>query len=86
MTTRIQFQSDQGAAKAHAELIARADFRTALDVAMLEYVRQQSALAGDAARGDRIQGAHEFVSVFLSLAKLSSSPTRRDLDNLNHSN
>lgn len=84
MTTKAQFQADKGAIKAHASLIARVEFRAALDVAMLEYVRQQSVLADEPARGDRIQGAHEFVSVFLGLGNLTAKPTRRDSDNLNH--
>jgi len=83
-TPRQQFQAVEGARKRHADLITRAEFQIALDHAMLEYVYQQSKEVSDnsTAVAYRLQGAQQFLSVFLSLANLPTESTRPDLDNL----
>lgn len=75
------FQSSEQRVRKHAALISRSEFRDALDTAMLEYCRQESA-APDTGTGERIRGAHAFVSVFLGLAELRTTTTRTDPDNL----
>lgn len=80
-TPKQVFQASEGRIKKHASLISRPEFRDGLDTAMLEYCRQESATP-DAGTGDRIRGAHAFVSVFLNLAMIPSPITRTDPDNL----
>lgn len=78
--------------KAHADLVATPDFRTAVTVSLMEYVNQQQSVLNDildkgnsqegAAIAFRIQGARQFVDVLMNLHELPASHKHRDYDNL----
>lgn len=80
-TPKQTFRSIEGRVKRHADLIAKPALREALETAMLEYCRRQAATP-DPGTGERIKGAHDFVSVFLGLAEEETSDRHYDPDNL----
>lgn len=80
-TPKQVFQSSESRVKKHANLIARPEFRDAVDTAMLELCRQET-MDPDVDTGQRLRGAHAFMSVFLGLAEIRTAPVRNDPDNL----
>lgn len=84
MSPKQTFLQNQGAAKAHANLIAKPEFRSALDVAMLEFTRDAIKATADnpAAVAHRLEGAHQFVRTFLELSERVTITKTRDPDNL----
>lgn len=68
----------------HANLVSRSDFRTALDIAMLEYSEQLAGALTETpeAQAYKLRGAHEFVRVLLGLSRMPSKAPRTDHDNL----
>ena len=68
--------------KRHADLVASSPFRAFVAVALAEYASRQSKLFDSPARGDRLQGAHEFVDVLMNLSDLPTRVVRKDHDNL----
>lgn len=84
---RIPYIKDNNNVKAHHALVERDDLQTALNVALLEYIRRQSKLSapdlgGCAACHLRVQGAHEFLDTFLNLCETSQAAPHVDPTNL----
>lgn len=84
MSPKQQLLANPEAVKRHADLVARLDVHQFLDIAMLEYTNTQADRAEhkpDAA-AYRIQGAREFILIFLALSKQNTTTTRTDNLNL----
>lgn len=83
-TPRERFAADERSRDIHAKLIARSDFRIALDVAMAQYTHD--ALCGTtdnpAAVAYRLEGAKQFALTILSLSRPPSTRSARDTINL----
>lgn len=64
------------------DYLSNPDVRNLFDVAMAEFVRQETVKLKDPEIGPRIQGAHLFLNVLLGLANPIASRTRSITENL----
>lgn len=84
---REDFIKDPLRVKEHHQLVEDSFLRRSLEVALLEYQRRQTRLSapdlgGCAACHLRVQGAQEFLEVFLNLCETSQVTPRVDSTNL----
>lgn len=80
--SKADLMASEATRKRHADLIASTAFRSLQAVALLEYLTQQSKRADEPGTAYRLQGAREFVDLFLNLSGLPTGNARRDPDNL----
>lgn len=87
ITPKADLLKSEGRIKEHHKLVENEFLRDHLQTALLEYSKRQVALSapdlgGCAACHLRLQGATEFVDLFLNLAEVASATARTDTTNL----